>query len=66
MYLTGATTLKIAYVSRNVKNPEDPKHHTILNTETYTYNELKKELKVNPEDTKTWKLLKHLVTYLSG
>lgn len=63
MYLSGAERIKLAYVSRNLTSMNKTDQHTILKVDSYSFDELKHELQVNPEDS--WRIIKYLINCLS-
>ncbi|KRX03607.1 hypothetical protein PPERSA_04159 [Pseudocohnilembus persalinus] len=63
MYLTDAQRIKLAYVSRDLRDINKSDKHSILKVDSYTYEELKHELKIDPQDS--WQIIKYLINYLS-
>mmetsp|Transcript_18330 Transcript_18330/g.2533 ORF Transcript_18330/g.2533 Transcript_18330/m.2533 type:complete len:108 (+) Transcript_18330:65-388(+) len=64
MYLAGAQRLKLAYVSRHAKALENSQRHQILKVVDYTYEEMKQELKVKPEEC--WNIVKFIVNFMKA
>lgn len=64
MYLTDAEKIKIAYVSRHARQPDNANKHQILKVINYNYEEMKSELKIKPEES--WNIVKFVVNYLKN